>query len=204
MIEFVRGRLTSRLPSQVVIEWNGLGLGVIVPLSTLRELGEPGPEITLLTHLHWREEGPQLFGFLREEERTLFRMLTKVDKIGPKLAINILSAASPEKLVEMILTEDLRGLTALKGVGSKIASRLVLELKESVAELGFPSTDVSSRPKVSGSALVPCEKDARAALESLGYTTREIDKALREVVGQLPPDATLETVIEFVLRSFSS
>lgn len=204
MIEFLRGRITSRQPQQVVIEWNGLGVSVVVPLSTWRELGEPGPEISLLTHLHWREEGPQLFGFLREEERSLFRMLTKIDKIGPKLAVNILSAASPEKLVEMILTEDVRGLTSLKGVGSKIASRLVVELKDAVVELGFPTASSSTSSEKKGTTLIPFEKDARAALENLGYTSREIDKALRDIVGQLPPNAGLETVIELVLRSFSN
>ena len=203
MIEFLRGRLASRLPSHVVIEWSGLGVDVIVPLSTWRDLGEPGSETTLLTHLHWREEGPQLFGFLREEERTLFRMLTKIDKIGPRLAINILSAASPEKLVEMILTEDLRGLTSLKGIGGKLASRLVVELKDAVTELGFATASGQVAPKSSGAPLVPFERDARAALENLGYTSREIDRALHDVAGQLSPDASLETVIELVLRSFS-
>ncbi|HEY9072236.1 MAG TPA: Holliday junction branch migration protein RuvA [Candidatus Ozemobacteraceae bacterium] len=207
MIEQLRGRLIAKLPHRAVVDWNGLALEALTPFSTFKALAEPGETVTLLCHLHWREEGPQLFGFATEEERSFFRLLTRVNKIGPKLAVNILSAAPVERLVEMIMCEDSRGLTALKGVGPKLASRLVIELKESVAKLGIGMNEDALARAASGASAggrpLACERDARDALENLGYTGKEIDRALRDAAATLPADADLQTVIEAVLRAFS-
>ncbi|MBF0498975.1 MAG: Holliday junction branch migration protein RuvA [Candidatus Riflebacteria bacterium] len=203
MIEFIRGTLVSKLPHRLVIEHNGVGIEVLIPLSTWRDLGDSGTDIRLLCHLHWREEGPQLFGFMREEERSLFRLLCRVNKIGPKLALNILSAAPPEKIAEMIIGEDIRGLTALKGIGQKLASRLVVELKELIGQLGLGAAATEAAVAAADLKKIPFEKDAREALENLGYTGREIEKALRDSAADLPPTADLQQVIETVLRTFS-
>ncbi|MFZ2960554.1 MAG: Holliday junction branch migration protein RuvA [Candidatus Ozemobacteraceae bacterium] len=203
MIEFLSGTLVSKLPHRIVVERDGIGIGLLVALTTWRDIGEVGSSIRLLCHLHWREEGPQLFGFLREEERSLFRLLCRVNKIGPKLALNILSAAAPEKIAEMIIGEDTRGLTALKGVGPKLASRLVLELKEQIAQLGLGSAATDAAVAAAEARKIPFERDARDALEGLGYNGREIDKALREAASEISPNADLQIVIETVLRTFS-
>lgn len=206
MIETFRGRLVAKFPHKAVVDWNGLAFEVLIPFTTSRVLGEPGDTVTLQCHLHWREEGPQLFGFATEDERSFFRLLTRVNKIGPKLAVNILSAASVEKLVEMIMSDDVRGLTSLKGIGPKLASRLIIELKENVANMGIGGEDAMARAAAglkSGGSTLACERDARDALESLGYTGKEIDRAIRDVAATLPRDADLQAVVEAVLRFFA-
>lgn len=206
MIETLRGKLISKFPHKVVVDWNGLAFEVLVPFTTSKTLAEPGETVTLQCHLHWREEGPQLFGFASEDERAFFRLLTRVNKIGPKLAVNIMSAASVDKLVEMIMGEDVRGLTSLKGVGQKLASRLVIELKETVAKLGIGGGESALARAAAGQTLsgkLACERDARDALENLGYTGKEIERAIRDVSATLPRDADLQTVVEAVLRFFA-
>ncbi|MBF0548802.1 MAG: Holliday junction branch migration protein RuvA [Candidatus Riflebacteria bacterium] len=203
MFEFVKGLLKSRLPHKVVLENGGIGWEIFASLNTYRELADSqDSEITLLTHLHWREDGPQLFGFIREEERTLFRLLNRVSKVGPKLAINVLSAATPEKLVEMILSEDTRSLTSLKGIGPKLASRLIVELKEPLSNSGFGNVQSSLANKKT-ERKIPFEKEVREALENLGYSSREIDKALIEVAPEIQPSLEIEEVIEKILHYFS-
>ncbi|NLI74985.1 MAG: Holliday junction branch migration protein RuvA [Candidatus Riflebacteria bacterium] len=205
MIEIIRGTLLEKQPTRAVVDLNGLGLEALIPFSSYKVLGEAGGVVTLLTHLHWREDGPQLFGFATEAERTFFRMLNKVNKIGPKLALHIMSVADMDQVVEMILTENIRGLTALKGVGEKLASRLVVELRETLAKSGLGGTPrgaAEARPVAR--AGLACEKEARAALETLGYTSREIDRALAAVAGELAADAPLAAVVEAALRQFSS
>jgi Holliday junction DNA helicase RuvA len=202
MIEFIRGRLHGKQPHRVVIEHKGIGLEILVPFSTSSRLGAVGSEVELICHLHWRQEdGPQLFGFFAEDERQLFRLLNQVNKVGPKLAINIMSATTPEAFASMILSEDITRLTALKGVGPKLASRLVVELKEGIAKLGIGAAQAV---EAESATAIPFEADVREALENLGYTGKEIAQSLKRVAKGLTPDATIEETIEAVLRSFSS
>lgn len=202
MIEYLSGKLHSKQPHRVIIEHNGAGFEVLVPFSTSSRLGSPSSQVTLLCHLHWRqEEGPQLFGFFDEDERQLFRMLNKVNKVGPKLALNIMSTTTPEALAGMILSEDNVRLTSLKGVGPKLASRLIVELKDAIAKLGFGAATMIEVDSISAS--IPFEADVREALENLGYTSKEIAKSIKLVARELSINATLEETIEAILRSFS-
>lgn len=201
MIDCIRGLLLEKELQRAVVDVNGLGLEAQIPFSSFRLLGERGSEVTLLTHLQWREDGPQLFGFATAAERALFRLLIKVDKVGPKLALNLMSAADPDQLVGMILTGNVRALTALKGVGEKLASRLVVELKDPLAKAGLgaagPQPAAAPPPERLGLA---CEREAREALETLGYSLREIERMLGKVAAELPPDADLTRVVESALR----
>ncbi|HNW11197.1 MAG TPA: Holliday junction branch migration protein RuvA [Candidatus Rifleibacterium sp.] len=201
MIDFVNGILHSKQPHRVVIDQRGIGLEILVPFSTSRQLPEKGLQVNLLCHLHWREEGPQLFGFASEDERQLFRVLNRVNKVGPKLALNIMSATTPEALASMILSEDQARLTSLKGVGPKLASRLIVELKETIAKLGI-GTVTPATEKETGSG-IPFEADVREALENLGYTGKEITQCFKKLGRDFAPDATIEDIIEKVLRAFS-
>ncbi|GAB1354639.1 Holliday junction branch migration protein RuvA [Erysipelotrichia bacterium] len=201
MIDFVKGILHSKQPHRVVIDQRGIGLEILVPFSTSRQLPEKGLQVNLLCHLHWREEGPQLFGFASEDERQLFRVLNRVNKVGPKLALNIMSATTPEALASMILSEDQARLTSLKGVGPKLASRLIVELKETIAKLGI-GTVTPATEKETGSG-IPFEADVREALENLGYTGKEITQCFKKLGRDFAPDATIEDIIEKVLRAFS-
>ncbi|HMM60391.1 MAG TPA: Holliday junction branch migration protein RuvA, partial [Candidatus Rifleibacterium sp.] len=187
MIDFVKGILHSKQPHRVVIDQRGIGLEILVPFSTSRQLPEKGLQVNLLCHLHWREEGPQLFGFASEDERQLFRVLNRVNKVGPKLALNIMSATTPEALASMILSEDQARLTSLKGVGPKLASRLIVELKETIAKLGI-GTVTPATEKETGSG-IPFEADVREALENLGYTGKEITQCFKKLGRDFAPDA---------------
>lgn len=203
MIEFVTGILHSKQPHRVVIDQRGVGLEILVPFSTSRQLPEKGLQVHLLCHLHWRQDdGPQLFGFASEDERQLFRILNKVNKVGPKLALNIMSATTPEALASMILSEDLTRLTSLKGVGPKLASRLVVELKEMIAKLGIGAVTAASEKEAAAST-IPFESDIREALENLGYTGKEISQCLKKMARDFSPSSTIEDIMEAVLRAFS-
>jgi Holliday junction DNA helicase RuvA len=203
MIEALRGTLVTKQPHRVLIETHGVAFELFVPFSTFRQLGENGAEVLLQTHLHWREEGPQLFGFFTESERALFRLLLRVNKVGPKLAVNIMSASTPDALIGMIMSEDLAGLTSLKGVGAKIASRLVVELRDVIAKSGLGTGVTFEETGQGRKDGLPFAGEVREALENLGYTPKEIDKAFREVGPALPANADVQTVLEAALRSFS-
>lgn len=203
MIESINGKLISKLPHRVILEQSGIAYTIQVPFSTSRQLPPLGEQAKILCHLQWREDGPQLFGFASEEERQLFRILNKVNKVGPKLAINIMSATSPEALASMILGENSAGLTALKGVGPKLASRLIVELKDSIAKLGLGSADQGKFEGAETADSLPFEAEVRDALENLGYTNKEITQSLKKVAKTIGPDPTIEEIIEAVLRSFS-
>ncbi len=202
MIDSLQGILTVKQPHRCVIENDGMGFELFIPFSTFKQLREVGSGARVLCHLVWREDGPQLFGFSTDAERQIFRLLIRVNKVGPKLAVNILSASTPAGLVQMILQEDVAGLTALKGVGAKIASRLVVELKDELLKSGFLTEDETAKP-VARRGTIPQEKDLREALENLGYTAREIDRAIRDLANDLTADADLTAMLERVLQYFS-
>ncbi len=204
MIESISGKIISKLPHKVVVEQQGIAFEINVPFSTSGKLPPAGENGKVLCHLHWREEGPQLFGFATEAERQLFRLLTKVNKVGPKLAINVMSSTNPDALAMMILSEDLRSLTSLKGVGPKLASRLVVELKEPIMKLGLVSTEAMADNSLSVKTSIPFESEIKEALETLGYTSKEIARSLKAVVSDVSADSTIEEIMEAVLRSFSN
>lgn len=201
MIDFVTGTLFTKEPLRVVINNNGIGIELIVPLSTSCHLPKKGEEVTLLTYLNWRQEdSPQLFGFFTEDERDIFKILTSVNKVGPKLAVNIMSATEPEALATMILSEDLSKLTSLKGVGPKLASRLVIETKEKVAKLGIGAM-ANIVPEEENS--IPFESDVREALDSLGYAPKEISQSIKRIAPQIKPDAALEDILSLILQTMN-
>ncbi len=203
MIEAIKGIIAQKLPDRVVIENSGIFYEMLIPFSTTGKLPSQGNDAKILCHLNWRhEEGPQLFGFATEEERKLFRLLTKVNKVGPKLALNIMSSTEPQTLAQMILSEDQRSLTSLKGVGPKLASRLIVELREQITKLGFTAMQTDEAPARSVSSKIPFEAEVKEALANLGYTPREVNSSLKKIAPQLTPESTIEEIIEAFLRSF--
>lgn len=202
MIDFISGILFIKEPLRAVINNRGMGIEIQVPLSTSIHLPKKGEEVTLLTYLHWRQEdSPQLFGFFTKDEREIFKILTSVNKIGPKLAINIMSATEPESLASMILSEDVSRLTSLKGVGPKVASRLVVETKEKIAKLGIGA--VSEIVSEEENSSIPFESDVKKALENLGYSAREINQGIKRAAPLIRAEASIEEVISQILQSLS-
>ncbi len=203
MIDFVSGTLFTKEPLRVVVNNHGIGIELLVPLSTSKNLPEKGKEVTLLTYLHWRQEdSPLLFGFYTEDEREIFKILVGVNKVGPKMAINIMSAVEPEAFATMILSEDVARLTSLKGVGPKLASRLVIELKEKIAKLGIGSNATISESTEEKNN-IPFEADVREALENLGYSPKEISQSIKRTAPVISADASIEEVISQILQSLN-
>ena len=203
MIDFVSGTLFTKEPLRAVINNHGIGIELLIPLSTSKNLPEKGKETTLLTYLHWRQEdSPLLFGFFTEDEREIFKILVSVNKVGPKMAINIMSAVEPEAFATMILSEDVAKLTSLKGVGPKLASRLVIELKEKIAKLGIGSSTTTSETTEEKSS-IPFEADVREALENLGYSPKEIAQSIKRMAPIIPANASIEEVISQILQSLN-
>ena len=172
MLDSIRGTLLSRDPSGCVIEAGGVGLAVLVPLSTFERLPAPGKEAALRLHLVVREDEWRLFGFSTEEERRLFRSCLKVSGVGPATALALLSGMSPQELRAAVVSGDVRALTRVKGVGKKTAERLVVELKDALAEGGLA--------KPSG-GLSGTLGEAAAALVALGLDSDEAAQRLRRV-----------------------
>ena len=178
MIAQVRGRLLRKEPQEAIVDVGGVGYRLAIPLSTFYRIGEPGDEVTLLTHTHVREDVLALFGFLTAAEQALFERLIAVSGVGPKLAVSILSGIEAPDLVAALKASDVARLTRIPGVGRKTAERLVLELKDKVQGLAATEEPAPSGPAASA------KEDQVSALVHLGYSRPEaergVDRALKE------------------------
>ena len=166
MIAHLRGTLTQKDPARVVVDVQGVGYEVYVPLTTFTALPDPGSEVSIDVHTHVREDVIALYGFSTRRERKIFEKLMTISGIGPKLAVTILSGGSVEDLVGAIKRGDLARLTAIPGVGKKTAERILLELKDKLQEFteALPKDGVQS--------------DVLSALENLGYNRALSESAL--------------------------
>ena len=173
MIGFLRGVILHRQPPYLLIEVHGVGYEVEAPMSTFYNLPEAGGEITLYTHLVVREDAQVLFAFGSESERRMFRSLIRVNGVGPKLALTILSGISAEGFVRCVRENDIGALTRLPGIGKKTAERLVVEMRDRLDDIGAPAA-------ASGAAGHPRD-EALSALVSLGYKPQEASHMLQTV-----------------------
>jgi Holliday junction DNA helicase RuvA len=196
MIAFLRGRVRDKQPNRVIVDVDGVGYDVHVPLSTFYELGEDGDEVALRTYLHVREDALQLYGFLTELERQVFERLIAVSGIGPKLAIAVLSGIEPRDLVSAVQRGDVARLTGVPGIGKKTAERIVLELRDRLAQLAVTTPAGIAPAAAPGDRL---RTDLLSALQNLGYHRQQADKAIDAVVTSTP-DATFEQALRAALR----
>ena len=197
MITFLKGKLTDALPTQVVIDVNGIGYEVLIPLSSFEKLPELGQAVTLKTQLVVREDSQTLYGFATNDERELFRMIQGVSGIGPRLALNVLSGMDVVSFKGAIGTGDVKRLSSINGIGKKTAERMVLELKD---KLGLVS-GAAAAPL--GQALAAHDKpiaDAAAALEALGTKPAEAQKAAQAAQAMLGPKAAVEELVRAALK----
>jgi len=194
VIARLEGAVVEKSPEAVVLDVNGVGYEVRVPLSTFFELPDEGKIVRLRIHTHVREDTFQLFGFSSEAERVLFRLLLATSGVGPKLALSILSGLPLRKLVAALRGGDLAALTGIPGVGKKTAERMLLELRDKVLGL-----DAEIRPE---SAPVPdSTAAAESALSNLGYPRAHAERAVRHALEGLPEGASLEALIKEALRA---
>ncbi len=196
MITYVSGTLAQKSPTEAVVDVQGLGYEVLIPTSSYEKLPAVGKPAKLLTHHHVREDAVTLFGFATDAERTLFRTLVSVSGVGPKLALAALSAMTPDALRDHILEGDASVLTRIPGVGKKTAERLVVELRDRLANMdGFEGATT-----VGGDGTASVRADARAALESLGFGRAEAEKRIRKALRDHDGAVTAEELIRLALR----
>jgi len=195
MIAFLRGRVLDKHPNRIVIDVNGVGYELYVPLSTYYEVGEPGAEITLRVHTHVREDALQLYGFLTMLEQQLFERLIAISGIGPKLAVAVLSGIDSGELVSSIQRADVARLTRIPGIGKKTAERIVLELKDRLADVAPPG----AADDVERSQIDHVRDDLVSALENLGYHRPLAEKAI-DAVRARDGSASFEDALKGALR----
>ena len=173
MIAQIHGRLLRKGPQEAIVDVGGVGYRLTIPLSTFYRVGEPGAEVTLLTHTHVREDTLALFGFLTAVEQALFERLIAVSGVGPKLAVSVLSGIEAPELVAALRSSDVARLTRIPGVGKKTAERLVVELKDKMKDL--------SSAEVQPVATSPAADDIVSALVHLGYSRPEAERGVERV-----------------------
>lgn len=199
MIAHLSGRLLSKQPNQVVIDVQGVGYQVNIPLSTFYEVGETGTSIQLLIHTHVREDALALFGFKTAKEKQLFEQLTSVSGIGPRLGITILSGMSVDELIPAIRQNNLLRLTSIPGVGRKTAERMVVELRDKLSKAEVAAAD-SLTPLGTGSQP---QEDVVSALVNLGYPKALAERAIQKVVSASGPPQAFETLLKNSLQELS-
>jgi Holliday junction DNA helicase RuvA len=199
MIGHLCGKLHHKSPEQIILDVNGVGYCVQVPLSTFYDLPETGGQVSLHVHTHVREDALQLYGFRTADEREIFLLLITVNGVGPRLAVSILSGISPDELRQVLRSRDHRRLQAIPGVGKKIAERIVLELRDRWKD----RRDKPAEPVPAGHD-GEAYADALSALMNLGYRAAEAGKALtraRKTLGESPP---LEQLLKEALKTLAA
>lgn len=192
MIERLTGAVVAKTEDGVVLDVGGVGYLLEVSGVTLRDVPQPGESATLFAHLQVREDALQLFGFSTEEERVLFRLFLGVSKIGPKLALAACSCRRPPDLKRALAAGDIALFASVPGIGKKTAERLILELREKVAEPGLVPAGSTSGGAFVEEGSLPL---ARAALVELGFGVQEAERLL----GSLEPDQPVEELVRQAL-----
>jgi holliday junction DNA helicase RuvA len=197
VIAHLRGRIFAKQPNRLIVDVNGVGYDVAVPLSTFYGLGEPGTEIALRIHTHVREDALLLYGFATVLEQDLFERLIGISGIGPKVALAVLSGIEPKELVRAVERGDVARLTAIPGVGKKTSERMVLELKDRL-----PSARLAGAAAGAPAVAAALRDDVLSALTNLGYhrplAEEAVDAALKAT-----PDGSFERTLKQALRELA-
>lgn len=180
MIGRISGTILEKTPPYILVDVQGVGYELEAPLSTFSHLPEIGQNVILHTHLIVREDAHVLCGFISEEERKLFRYLIKVNSVGAKLALGILSGMSAHDFVRCVQDKDTAALTRLPGVGKKTAERLIIEMRDRLAEFDVPAS-LGLRATGVTAPTSDAARDAISALVSLGYKPQEASRLLSHV-----------------------
>lgn len=201
MITFLRGKLIESLPTQAIVEVNGVGYEVLIPLSSFDKLPVPGGDVLLLTHLAVREDAHVLYGFMTTAERELFRLLINtVSGIGPKIALNVLSGMNVTTFRGAVANGDVKSLSQISGVGRKTAERIVVELKDKIGAAGAWEAASDRRALSAGDQKI---NDAVLALMALGFKQPEAHDAVRGTLALLGDSATVEQLVRACLKKGS-
>ena len=191
MIANLKGKLTHKSPLEIVVDVNGVGYQVFVSLTTFYALPKLGNEVFLGIHTHMREEALKLFGFYTVDEKKIFEKIITVNKVGPKLALTILSGMPPADLMTAIDSNDVDKLSTIPGIGRKTAERLILEMRDKLARLPLKFSLTEESLLRSG-----LFDDALSALMNLGYKKNPAEQALKKVCSKEKKESSLESLIK--------
>ena len=196
MIGHLKGKITSKNPPEILIEVEGVGYEVLCPMSTFYALDDLTEDILLFTHLSIKEDAHTLFGFISKDEKNVFRELIRVNGVGPKVALAILSNLSVQSLVECISTEDADLLAKTPGIGKKTALKLIVELQDRLGKLELTGTIEKTR--VLNQSSNPNSKQAIEALQSLGFKVKEANRMVSKIEDQ---GLSTEQIIRIALQN---
>ena len=192
MVNSISGKLVFKDPTVANVEVGGFVFNISISLASYEKLPEVKDNISLLTHLHVKEDILELYGFADETERSLFLNLNKINGIGPRSAMNILSGTTPVEFKQKIIDGDVKSLTSIPGIGAKTAKRIIVELKEVFSVDSSLSDNLGFENKKENFVI----RDAQSALKSLGYKENQISKA----ISQLQKDSNMPDKLEDVIR----
>ncbi len=201
MIAWVEGKLREKAPVSVIVDVNGVGYELHVPLSTSAVLPDTGKTVALHVHMVAREDALLLYGFATAYEKEVFGMLLRANRVGPKLAQTILSGMPPERLVAALRDGEVAAMTGIPGVGAKTAERMVVELRERASELGSRAAVAAGASAVDESGELHAQ--LLSALVNLGYPRSQADRVVALAVDEAGEGATIESLIRVALRSLA-
>ena len=196
MIGHLKGQIISKNPPEILLEVSGIGYELLCPMSTFYELGNLNDEILLFTHLSIKEDAHTLFGFISKDEKNIFRELIRVNGVGPKVALAILSHLTVPSLIECIANEDSDLLAKTPGIGKKTALKLIVELQDRLSKVELTSSSISNNAIQKSSN--PNTQQAIEALQSLGFKTKEANNMVSKIEDK---DLSTEQLIRQALQN---
>lgn len=201
MIAWVEGTLRDKAPLRVVVDVNGVGYELHVSLSTSAALPDTGKTVSLHAHTVAREDALLLYGFATSYEKQVFELLLRANRVGPKLALTMLSGMSPERLVAALRDGEVAAMKGIPGVGAKTAERMVVELRERALELGARAGGEIADPAAGGRE--DLYEQLLSALVNLGYPRSQAERVVETAVSEAGEDATIESLIRIALRGLA-
>lgn len=199
MIGRIRGKLVEKQPPDILVEVNGVCYEVQVPMTTAYRLPEIGKDIQLHTHFVVREDAQLLYGFYQQQDKDMFRALIKVNGVGPKMALAILSGMETDDFVRTIQNNDVSTMVSMPGIGKKTAERLIVEMRDRLSEWQATGDSTASAAALSGGSSFA--RDAETALLALGYKPQQAARAVSAVLKGNPDVADSEALIRLALKS---
>ena len=200
MIAWLEGNLREKSPTRIVLDVQGVGYELLVPLSTFETLPDLGKTVSLLVHTAVREDAIQLFGFATGLEKELFHLLLRASRVGPKLAQSILSGMEPTRLLKLLREADAKGLRKAPGVGPKLAERIAVELRDDAEKLAGRLGALDARGSTGPLSDVEPGEELLSALVNLGYPTARAERVVDAALAEAPPESSLEVLIRVALR----
>jgi Holliday junction DNA helicase RuvA len=200
VIARLEGVLREQSPTRVIVDVGGVGYAVLIPLSTFTELPDEGKSVALHVHTHASEGAIQLFGFATRAELVAFELLLRASRVGPRLAQTVLSGITPAALLEAIRGGRIATLRAVPGVGTKLAERILLELRDRVDELALAVSGGAAPGAPRAGSDAAAREQTLSALVNLGYPKPQAERVVEEAAAEAGATATLETLVRASLK----